>query len=294
MGSNGRQDGAKVKPFVLRKTIADHDAGKACDVLARATSLSKTKIKRAMSQGAVWLQRTNSKMKRLRRATVALKPGDKLAMYYDESLLNRTAPKATCMEDHQHYSIWFKPAGLMTQGTRYGDHCSIQYQAERHFHPARTSFLVHRLDREVSGLILLAHTKQAAAQFSKMFQLGRIEKRYHVHVRGDLSRHGPCGRIDKDLDGKTALTRYEMIRYDLRQDISIASVSIETGRLHQIRRHFEMIGHPVMGDPRYGTGNKNKQGLCLAATGLAFTCPFSKVRIGIELDTEFGLPEPAR
>ncbi len=57
---------------------------------------------------------------------------------------------------------------------------------------------------------------------------------------------------------------------------------IRTGRKHQIRSHFEMFDHPVIGDPRYGEGNKNKEGMQLAATALEFQCPFNKTGLAFE------------
>jgi len=65
-------------------------------------------------------------------------------------------------------------------------------------------------------------------------------------------------------------------------------VQIRTGRLHQIRRHFDLIGHPVMGDPRYGTGNKNKEGLQLEADQLRFICPFAKREVVFSVGVSAG------
>jgi len=78
------------------------------------------------------------------------------------------------------------------------------------------------------------------------------------------------------VDGKAALTEFEALSYDPAANASKVAVRIKTGRLHQIRRHFDLIGHPVMGDPRYGAGNKNKKGLQLVADRLSFICPFAK------------------
>jgi tRNA pseudouridine32 synthase/23S rRNA pseudouridine746 synthase len=63
-------------------------------------------------------------------------------------------------------------------------------------------------------------------------------------------------------------------------------VEIITGRTHQIRRHFDMIGFPVVGDPRYGEGNKNRTGLKLFATSLAFTCPYQHHPVRVHIDPD--------
>ena len=161
----------------------------------------------------------------------------------------------------------------MAQGTDYGDHCSLLRQAELHFKPARAAYPVHRLDREASGLMLVAHDAEAAARLSALFRDNQIEKLYGVRVRGAAPQER--GTIDLPLDDKPALTHYIVRDYDGTHDISTLEVRIESGRLHQIRRHLALIDLPVLGDPRYGTGNKNTEGLQLQAISLEFICPYS-------------------
>jgi tRNA pseudouridine32 synthase/23S rRNA pseudouridine746 synthase len=259
--------------FYFKQTIAAETPHSCCDYLAAHTALSKSKLKDAMLKGAVWISRRGGKRRRLRRASAALQAGDVLELYYDADLLRSVPPAAQCVDDQRRYSVWFKPAGLMAQGTEYGDHCALLRQVENHFHPRRPVFLVHRLDREAAGLMLVAHDGQAAARLSALFRDNLIAKRYRVRVRGEVQQRE--GEIDLPLDGKTALSRYILLEYDAGSDVSTLEVSIATGRLHQIRRHFAMIGHGVMGDPRYGSDNKNRDGMQLTAVGLRFRCPFS-------------------
>lgn len=260
--------------MIIKETISRDQEGKAIDTLARLSNLSKSRIKHAMNCGAVWIKRSGTRERRLRRATYRLQAGDHIGFYYDAVVLGRQAQQAMCVKDLKRYSIWDKPAGLMTQGTRYGDHCALLRQVERHFKPARRALPVHRIDREAAGLVLVAHDRQAAARLSQMFREHQIDKTYQISVRGDIRCRGASGKIDLDLDGRRALTRYRMLRHDQGRNQSHIQVSIVTGRRHQIRRHFEAIGYPVMGDPRYGTDNKNRAGLQLTATGLCFECPF--------------------
>jgi tRNA pseudouridine32 synthase/23S rRNA pseudouridine746 synthase len=147
-------------------------------------------------------------------------------------------------------------------------------RAELYFGSSREVFLVHRLDREASGLMLLAHSKVAAAKLSEIFKNNLITKTYLVEVLGDLGKKDPRGVIDLELDGKPSLTEYEVKSYLTATNTSIVEVVIRTGRLHQIRRHFDMLGFPVIGDPKYGTGNKNTSGMKLSAVSLSFHCPF--------------------
>jgi tRNA pseudouridine32 synthase/23S rRNA pseudouridine746 synthase len=264
-----------MEKFSLEISVTPDDPHTACDLLARRTGLSKGRIKEAMTKGAVWLRKRKGKLQRLRRATANVQPGYRLAIHYDESLLALVPPQARCLSDQGHYSVWEKPAGLMAQGTQHGDHCALLRQAELFFRPQRQVYLVHRLDREAAGLMLIAHSREAAMELSRLFQNNLIAKRYQVEVLGNILNR-PGNRIDLPLDGKAALTEYEALSYDPATNTSKVVVRIKTGRLHQIRRHFDLIGHPVMGDPRYGTGNKNKKGLQLVADQLRFICPFAK------------------
>lgn len=270
---------------VFHKIISKDDPDILCDALRNLSGLSKVKIKDAMSKGAVWARRHAGKKYRIRRATSAIRPGDAVWLYYDPDILARRAPEARCMLDRNDYSIWYKPAGLMSQGSSYGDHCALPYQIERHFSPKRTVYLVHRLDREVAGLIIVAHGKNAAAHLSKMLRENRILKRYHARVKGNLILSGAKGDITLALDGRPAVTTFEVISYNEILDIGKVKIEIRTGRFHQIRRHFELIGHPVMGDPRYGRNNSDPNGLQLSADFLSFDCPISQDRIEVSIDS---------
>ena len=264
-----------MQKFSLTKTVGINDPGTVCEFLASHTGLSKSRIRDAMSKGAVWLKKKKGKPHRIRRATAAVSAGNHLSINYDPRLLALTPPLPHCISDQHRYSVWYKPAGLMTQGTKFGDHCSLLRQAELFFNSRREVFPVHRLDREASGLVLIAHDKNAAGTLCGLFASRQITKGYRVRVLGNLAAQNPRGKIDHSLEGKPALTEYAVTGYDAAANTSSVDVVIHTGRKHQIRRHFEAIGFPVIGDPRYGKDNKNKSGLKLVATSLEFHCPFT-------------------
>lgn len=244
------------------------------DFLAAHSGLAKARVKECMTKGGVWLQREGGKVQRSRKAKTMLRPGDRVLFYYDEAILALEPPAPRLVADLIDYSVWDKPPGLLAQGSQFGDHCSLLRLAQLAFSPPREAFLVHRLDREASGLMLIAHTKRAAAGLSRIFQSHSVLKQYAITVQG-LWDKGEEGSIVLPLDGKEAITNYQLLGQDQEQGTSSLLITLQTGRLHQIRRHFAMSGFPVMGDPKYGVGNKNRSGLALRAVRVAFDCPLS-------------------
>ncbi len=244
------------------------------DFLALQSGLAKARLKDCMNKGGVWLQREGGKVLRSRKAKTMLRPGDRVLLYYDQGILDQKPPAPRLVADLIDYSVWDKPPGLLAQGSQFGDHCSLLRLAQLAFAPVREAFLVHRLDREASGLMLIAHSKRAAAGLSRIFQAHLMLKQYEITVRGLWDR-GENGSITLPLDGKEATTRYQLLAQEQAEGNSRLLITLETGRLHQIRRHFAMSGFPVIGDPKYGTNNKNRTGLALRAVRLAFDCPLS-------------------
>ena len=254
----------------------------AVDLLQRASGLSKGRIKSAMSKGAVWLTRGKS-TQRLRRATRKLRSGDELHLYYDEDVLAEVPAEPELIADVGDYSVWNKPYGLRSQGSKWGDHCTVTRWAEQHLQPERSAFVVHRLDRAANGLILVAHAKRTAAALSDIFKRRKVEKRYQAWVAGDFSRQPDPLRVDEALDGKSAISEFSFVQIDAGR--SLLEVRIATGRKHQIRRHLAGLGYPVIGDRLYGTGEQDGVDLQLTAYLLAFRCPVAGEKV------EYRLPE---
>lgn len=258
----------------------------ALDLLAEGTGLSKQRIKDAMNKGAVWWT-LKGKTLRLRRATKVLHKGSKIQFFYDEQVLARKPESANLIYDGGNYSIWFKPAGMLSQGSQWGDHCSILRWVEVNGQPnegqrQRECFLVHRLDADAMGLIILAHDSQSAAKLSALFQARDMRKFYQAWVVDDCDVPTTGLTLNYELDGKSAITHIKKIRVE--NNKTFLDVHIETGRKHQIRRHLANIGHPIVGDKLYGT--KSPSGLQLLAYRLEFVCPNTKQPLIIELPQE--------
>jgi tRNA pseudouridine32 synthase/23S rRNA pseudouridine746 synthase len=258
----------------------------ALDLLAEGTGLSKQRIKDAMNKGAVWWT-LKGKTLRLRRATKVLFKGSVIQFFYDEQVLARKPENATLIYDAEVYSIWYKPAGMLAQGSQWGDHCSIlrwvevngRYDMGKN---ERDCFLVHRLDADASGLMIIAHDSKSAAKLSALFQGRDIKKYYQAWVVDMCEVPAEGMTLNYELDGKSAITHIKKIGENTHN--TLLDVHIETGRKHQIRRHLATIGHPIVGDKLYGT--KAKCGLQLLAYRLEFICPFSKKNLVVELPQE--------
>jgi 23S rRNA pseudouridine1911/1915/1917 synthase len=135
--------------------------------------------------------------------------------------------------------------------------------------------IVHRLDKDTSGVLIMAKTDEALHHLSQQFKSRKVRKRYLALVLGRVDKdqgevEAPVGRLMGDRKkmgvrtqkGRAALTRY-LVRERF-PDFTLLEVTPETGRTHQIRVHLAHIGHPVWGDPVYGGRKKN---LILQKTG---------------------------
>jgi len=245
------------------------DAVNPVELLASESGLSKQKVKQAMQKGAVWLT-DNKGTHRLRRQSKKIHSGTTLHFYYDPDVLNDSTDDALLVSDENDYSVWYKPRGMLSQGSKWGDHCAINRWVEQHLEPQRPAFVVHRLDRFASGLILIAHKKKMANLLADLFREKKIKKQYKVIVHGKFS--GKTVTYRNEIDNKPAVSHVSLLQYDDINNQSLLQVEIETGRKHQIRLHLSEAGFPVVGDRLFGDDN-NDIDLQLTAFKLSFTSP---------------------
>lgn len=251
--------------------------------------ISKQKLKLAMKYGAVWItpkarNNKSSKTTRIRRAKKILQAGDQVHLYYDETILFSDIKSAILISDEGEYSIWNKPCGMFSQGGKWGDHTSIARWVElfglaENGLSTKPCFLVHRLDRATNGLIVIAHSKQAANQLAQLFETRKIQKRYVAVVSGEYSLENNSTEIDLDIDGKHATSNILSADYHSDVDQTILIVEIKTGRKHQIRRHLSAVGFAIVGDRLYSGEQDNSEiqpDLMLKACFIEFVCPFQK------------------
>lgn len=254
-----------------KQLVADQDGQVAIELLAQAVPLSRQKLKQLMEKGGIWFKKANGGRRRLRRAKTPMRKGDILELHYDAHILAIEPPEPMLIADKGAYSVWFKPENMLSQGSKFADHCAITRWVEKNYQPKRAVYLIHRLDRAASGLMLLAHDQKTAAKLSRLFSSRNIQKRYTVEVHGNFDVDLPL-KIDTPIEGKAAES--EVVSATPGEKQSELLVEIKTGRKHQIRRHLSEQGWPVVGDRVYGV--KDEQGsLKLTASYLKFICPVS-------------------
>lgn len=165
--------------------------------------------------------------------------------------------------EDKDFFVLNKPPGLAVQGgsgtRRHIDGMLGALQKGKH-----RPRLVHRLDRDTSGVLLVARTAVSAAELSRLFQTRKVGKVYWALVHGvpnprqgeidlPLAKFGPRGQEKMRVDeaGQRALTRYRVVDT---AGHKVAWVELEpvTGRTHQLRAHMAALGHPILGDPKYG------------------------------------------
>ena len=190
-----------------------------------------------------------------------------------------------------HILVANKPASMLTQPDELGseslEDCAKAW-AKKEFSKPGNVFLhaIHRLDKPVSGLVLFARTSKALSRLNEMSRLMGIQRSYVAEVEGILSIKS--GQLDhylvhghhkalignkNDEGAKHARLYYQVRHYGERS--TFVDIDLETGRYHQIRAQFSAIGHPIVGDERYGSKSGDKAAIHLHCAELHFTHPVS-------------------
>jgi len=227
-----------------------------------------------------------------------LHPGDSISLSFEKKTVSATAPKfgIQILYEDDAVLVIDKPAGLLTIGTERERTKTAYFQLneflrERNPDKKERIFIVHRLDRDTSGLIVFAKNEAVKRRLQENWN--DVEKKYLAVVEGvPMGNEGTISgylnetstlRVYEDKASKKAkyaVTKYKVLKSS--RENSLIEIDLETGRKHQIRVHLSGIGHPVAGDKKYGAETDPLKRLALHAFRLSFIHPLTKKRMDFE------------
>lgn len=255
-------------------TCAVGDPATLAALIAARLGVSETEAVALVARGAVQVAG--------RRATVAAQPIERGARITVRIPEDRVQPdELTVLHRDPWLLIVDKPAGMVSQPSRGESESALDARVRARFAEAR---MMHRLDRDASGLVLFALAPEARAPLQAALEAGEIERGYLAVVTGRLDGEGEIalriGRDPKDerrriahpeasSAGQAAKSHYRALRHGAAS--TVVALALETGRTHQLRVHLQAIGHPILGDRLYGGPPAAR--LCLHAERLALPHP---------------------
>lgn len=211
--------------------------------------------------------------------------------------------KLTVLYEDNHIIVVLKPINVLSQADNTNDLDMLtlikNYLKEKYQKPGNVYLgLVHRLDRVVGGVMVFAKTSKAASRLSNEIRLNNVKKTYLAIVKGKikasdtyidylLKKDDYNTVVSNKENGKYAELSYEVLEYNLKENLSLVRVNLKTGRHHQIRVQFASRGYPLVGDKRYGNDNVKEIGLY--AYKLSFMHPVKKELMEFSHFPETGL-----
>lgn len=248
----------------------------------------KTRVKKILQSGGV---RCNNQVVTLH--SLRLKPGDIVEFGSHAGTASKASLPFPVLFEDQHVIVVEKPVGIVTSST--DDTVSVQWFItqflKKQSHGKMRAYVVHRLDKEVSGVLLLAKNQLVMNKIKDHWR--DTEKRYYALVEGKPKE--PDGTIESFLiedstqkvhstyesaESKLAITHYKTVKQI--KNYTLLEIKLETGRKNQIRVHLSEIGCPIVGDRKYGASAEFVRRIRLHAYYLLFPHPISGEKIIVE------------
>lgn len=253
------------------------------EYLVSNTDYSKAKVKSLIKYKKIYINGKNNF-----KLPITLKTNDKLEIDLE---IKEELPFEIVYEDNEIIVV-NKEAGLLTIANYNEKELTLYHQVREYANKHNFKlFIVHRLDRETSGLVMFAKSERMKMLFQDNWNELVKTRGYFALIEGKLVKKG---RIDNLLYeekntfvhssklGKRAITNYEPIKYN--DEYSLLNVTIETGRKNQIRVHLSELGHPIVGDKKYGSKKNPIKRLGLHAYKLEIMHPITRKYFNFELD----------
>lgn len=278
--------------FVVNETISLLDF-----LMAKMGGMSRTSVKQLLTQRRVTVAGAVQP-----RGDYTVMKGDRVVVSSGRGNTTLTHPKLSVLYEDEHLIVVYKRPGLLTMPTRPESSettaLSILRAYVRRENRRNSVFVVHRLDRETSGVLVFARS-QALQEYMRTYWRQLVtERTYIALVEGVLpqkegtitswltedKRNAIVYSSPTDNGGQQAITHYKTLRCSEDGQWSLVELHLETGRTNQIRVHMQSLGHPVVGDRKYGFGNEYSpiDRLCLHAKVLAFIHPATEKKVRFE------------
>lgn len=181
------------------------------------------------------------------------------------------------------YVVINKPSGLLSVEANYEEENTAHDALKKIYRPGRV-FVVHRLDREASGVMMFARTEEGLIKIKDLLKKHEIKREYCAIIEGVLEKDKGTWqsflmqdaeyKVHSAETGELAITHFEVIKRS--NKYTALKVMLETGRKNQIRVHCGDAGHPIVGDKKYGAKSNPVGRLCLHAYKISFVHPFKE------------------
>lgn len=216
----------------------------------------------------------------------ALQPGDRVQIHSRVATDDVKMTGVKILHEDDDVIVIEKEAGLLSIASENERHLTAYRQLTNYvqsIHAKNRIFVVHRLDRDTSGIMLFAKSKEVQQNLQNAWQEVVPERTYIALVEGVVKKGGTITSwltenktfmvysSPHPNEGQKAVTHYKVLKSN--RNLSLLQVNLETGRKNQIRVHMQELGHPVVGDKKYGSRNNAIGRLGLHAHAIAFTHP---------------------